>query len=163
LGGFEAMFSFENSFTIDPFWQYPKRGKMTLKARFLALAWQLRVAVMVIFAEAFATALVAIFFIVGLILDAKLLGAMIALCVMFAGTAAFVFFIARQLMFKKRWARSAAVFWQLIQLAVAWNSFTGEITGYFFGAWLIITAAAALYFLFTKVVVEETQEQIDRE
>ena len=136
---------------------------MTLKARFLALAWQLRIAVMVIFAEAVATGLVAIFFVVGLVLDAKLLGAMIALCVMFAATAAFVFFIARQLAFKKRWARSAAVFWQLIQIAVAWNSFTGEVTGYFFGTWLIITAAVALYFLFSKVVVEETQEQIDRD
>ena len=51
---------------------------MTLKARFLALAWQLRVAVMVIFAEALATAAVALFFIVGLLLDAKQLGAMIA-------------------------------------------------------------------------------------
>lgn len=136
---------------------------MSLKARFLALAWQLRIAVLTIFAEAVATAAVAIFFIVGLILDAKMLGAMIALCVMMAGTAAFIFFVVRQLIFKKRWARSAGVFWQLIQIAVAWNSFTGEVTGYFFGAWLIITAAIALYFLFTKAVVDATQEQIDRE
>ncbi|MBP6043772.1 MAG: hypothetical protein KA500_04605 [Rhodoluna sp.] len=136
---------------------------MSLKARFLALAWQLRVAVMVIFAEALATAAVALFFIVGLIVDAKQLGAMIALCAVMSGTAAFVFFIARQLVFKKRWARSAGVFWQLIQIAVAWNSFTGEVTGYFFGVWLLITAFTALYFLFTKVVVDETQEQVDRE
>ena len=136
---------------------------MRLKALFLALAWQLRVAVMTLFVEAIATAAVALFFIVGLILDAKLLGAMIALCVMMTGTAAFIFFVARQLIFIKRWARSAAVFWQLIQIAVAWNSFTGEVTGYFFGAWLIITSAIALYFLFTKVVIEATQEQIDRE
>jgi O-antigen/teichoic acid export membrane protein len=118
---------------------------------------------MVIFAEALATTAVAVFFLVGLIIDAKLLGAMIALCAVFVGTAAFVFFIARQLVFKKRWARSAAVFWQLIQIAVAWNSFTGEVTGYFFGAWLLITAFTALYFLFTKVVVDETQEQVDRD
>ena len=50
---------------------------MSLKARFLALAWQLRIAVMTIFAEAVATTAVAIFFIVGLILDAKMIGAMI--------------------------------------------------------------------------------------
>lgn len=136
---------------------------MSLKARFLALAWQLRVAVMVIFAEALATSAVAVFFIVGLLLDAKQLGAMIALCAVMSGTAAFVFFIARQLVFKKRWARSAGVFWQLIQIAVAWNSFTGEVTGYFFGVWLLATAFTALYFLFTKVVVDETQELVDRE
>jgi hypothetical protein len=136
---------------------------MTLKARFKALAWQLRVAVMVIFAEGLATAGVAIFFIAGLILDAKMLGAMIALCAMLVGTAAFIFFVARQLVFKKRWARSAAFFWQLIQIAIAWNSFTGDAIGYLFGAWLIATALVAIYYLFTKVVIEETREQIDRD
>ena len=136
---------------------------MTLKARFKALAWQLRVAVMVIFAEGLATAGVAVFFIAGLILDAKMLGAMIALCAMLVGTSAFIFFVARQLVFKKRWARSAAFFWQLIQIAISWNSFTGDAIGYLFGAWLIATALVAIYFLFTKVVIEETREQIDRD
>ncbi len=136
---------------------------MTLKARFKALAWQLRVAVMVIFAEGLATAGVAVFFIAGLILDAKMLGAMIALCAMLVGTSAFIFFVARQLVFKKRWARSAAFFWQLIQIAISWNSFTGDPIGYLFGAWLIATALVAIYFLFTKVVIEETREQIDRD
>lgn len=136
---------------------------MSLKARFLALAWQLRIAVMVIFLEALATAGVALFFIVGLFTDAKLLGAMIALCVVIGGTAAFLFFVARQLVFRKRWARSAAVFWQLIQIAIAWNSFTGESTGYFFGVWLLTTAVVALSLLFHPVVVESTNEQIDRE
>ena len=136
---------------------------MSLKARFLALAWQLRLAVMVIFLEALATAGVALFFIVGLFTDAKLLGAMIALCVVIGGTAAFLFFVARQLVFRKRWSRSAAVFWQLIQIAIAWNSFTGESTGYFFGVWLLTTAVVALSLLFHPVVVESTDEQIDRE
>lgn len=136
---------------------------MSLKARFLALAWQLRLAVMVIFLEALATAGVALFFIVGLFTDAKLLGAMIALCVVIGGTAAFLFFVARQLVFRKRWARSAAVFWQLIQIAIAWNSFTGESTGYFFGVWLLTTAVVSLSLLFHPVVVESTDEQIDRE
>jgi hypothetical protein len=136
---------------------------MTLKARFKALAWQLRVAVWVIFAEGLATAAVAVFFIAGLVLDAKLLGAMIALCVMLVGTAAFIFFVARQLIFKKRWARSAGFFWQLIQIAIAWNSFTGDPIGYIFGIWLIATSVISIYFLFSKVVIEETHEQIDRD
>ena len=136
---------------------------MTLKARFLALAWQLRLAVIVIFLEASATAGVALFFAFGLITDAKLLGAMIALTVIISATAAFLFFIARQLVFRKRWARSAAVFWQLIQIAIAWNSFTGEATGYFFGIWLLTTAVSGLSLLFHPVVVASTDEQIDRE
>ena len=136
---------------------------MTLKARFLALAWQLRVAVMVIFAEALATSVVAVFFVVALVTDAKLVGTLIALCVVIGGTAAFLFFVTRQLVYRKRWARSAAVFWQLIQIAIAWNSFTGEVLGYYFGVWLLVTAFVALYFLFNKRVVELTDEQIDRD
>ena len=136
---------------------------MTQKARFLALAWQLRVAVMVIFAEALATSVVAVFFVVALVTDAKLVGTLIALCVVIGGTAAFLFFVSRQLVYRKRWARSAAVFWQLIQIAIAWNSFTGEVLGYYFGVWLLVTAFVALYFLFNKRVVELTDEQIDRD
>jgi hypothetical protein len=136
---------------------------MTLKARFLALAWQLRVAVGVIFAEALATSVVAVFFVVALVTDAKLVGTLIALCVVIGGTAAFLFFVSRQLVYRKRWARSAAVFWQLIQIAIAWNSFTGEVLGYYFGVWLLVTAFVALYFLFNKRVVELTDEQIDRD
>jgi hypothetical protein len=136
---------------------------MTLKARFLALAWQLRVAVLVIFAEAVATSVVAVFFVAALVTDAKLVGTLIALCVVIGGTAAFLFFVSRQLVYRKRWARSAAVFWQLIQIAIAWNSFTGEVLGYYFGVWLLVTAFVALYFLFNKRVVELTDEQIDRD
>ena len=136
---------------------------MSLKARFLALAWQLRVAVMVIFAEALATSVVTVFFVVALVTDAKLVGTLIALCVVIGGTAAFLFFVSRQLVYRKRWARSAAVFWQLIQIAIAWNSFTGEVLGYYFGVWLLATAFVALYFLFNKRVVELTDEQIDRD
>jgi len=136
---------------------------MTIKARFLALAWQLRVAVGVIFAEALATSVVAVFFVVALVTDAKLVGTLIALCVVIGGTAAFLFFVSRQLVYRKRWARSAAVFWQLIQIAIAWNSFTGEVLGYYFGVWLLVTAFVALYFLFNKRVVELTDEQIDRD
>lgn len=136
---------------------------MSLKARFLALAWQLRVAVLVIFAEALAVSGVALYFLFGLVTDAVIVGALIALCAITAGTAAYIFFVARQLVFRKRWARTAAIFWQLIQIAIAWNSFTGEITGYYFGAWLLGTAFVGLYFLLTKVVAEQTTEEIDRD
>ena len=136
---------------------------MSLKARFLALAWQLRVAVMVIFAEGLATSAVALYFLFGLVTDAKLVGALIALCAITSGTAAYLFFVSRQLVFRKRWARTAAIFWQRIQIAIAWNSFTGEVTGYYFGAWLLATAFIGLYFLLTKAVAEQTTEEIDRD
>ena len=55
------------------------------------------------------------------------------------------------------------MFWQLIQIAIAWNSFTGEVTGYYFGVWLLATAFIGLYFLFNKTVVEQTTEQVDRD
>jgi hypothetical protein len=92
--------------------------------------------------------------------DAPTLFALIAI---FLLATLLLFFVARQLVFKKRWARSAAFFWQLIQLSVAWNSFSGEWANYFIGGYLVISSLATIYFLFTKAVVDETQEQVDKE
>lgn len=136
---------------------------MSLKARFLALAWQLRVAVVVIFAEALTISGVALFFIYGLLTDAKLIPTLVALCVVMTGAAAYLFFVARQLVFRKRWARSAGLFWQLFQIAIAWNSFGGEISGVYFGVWLVLSAFVGLFFLLNPVVVQETNEEIDRD
>jgi hypothetical protein len=92
--------------------------------------------------------------------DAPTLFALIAI---FLLATLLIFFVARQLIFKKRWARSAAFFWQLIQLSVAWNSFSGEWANYYIGGYLVITSLTTTYFLFTKAVVDETQEQVDKE
>lgn len=92
--------------------------------------------------------------------DAPTLFALIAI---FLLATTLLFFVARQLVFKKRWARSAAFFWQLIQLSVAWNSFSGEFANFYIGGYLVVSSIVTIYFLFTKRVIEETQEAVDRD
>lgn len=136
---------------------------MTLKNRFLALVWQLKIAIIILVLEASILALVSSSFLINIAYSPKSIPTLVALFAIFIGATLLLFFVARQLTFKKRWARSAAFFWQLIQLAVAWNSFTGQWANYYIGGYLVITSLATSYFLFTKPVVEATQEKIDRE
>lgn len=144
---------------------------MTLKNRFFALAKKHQIAVVVLLLESFGAIITTLAFAAGTISDltsnpnhvAILLGADISLIAIFALAAASVIFISRQLVFGKRWARSAAVFWQLIQIAIAWNSFTGDSAGMAVGAWLVITAAVGTYFLFSKDVIAGTTEKVDRD
>jgi hypothetical protein len=136
---------------------------MTLKQRFKALVWQLKIAIMLLVVEGSIMALVSISVIAGGLITLKNLPALLALFAISVFATLLIFFIARQLVFKKRWARSAAFFWQLVQLSVAWNSFTGQFANYYIGGYLVITSLAAIYFLFTKAVVDSTQEQVDRD
>lgn len=136
---------------------------MTIKQSFKALVWQLKIAIMLVLVEASIMALVSLSAIPNFFLTLKDLPTFIAIFAIFVGATAGLFFVARQLVFKKRWARSAAFFWQLIQLAVAWNSFTGQFANFYIGGYLVLTSAATIYFLFTKPVIEETQEAVDKE
>ena len=144
---------------------------MTLKNRFLALAKKHRIAVVILLLEALGAALTTAVFVAGTIVDSITkpeivsvsLGGYIAIDLIFLAATLVAFFTARQLIFQKRWARSSAVYWQLIQIALAWNSFTGDVLGYFFGGWLAGSAGVALYFLFSKEVIDGTAEKIDRE
>jgi len=136
---------------------------MTLKKRFSALVWQLKIAIIILLVEASIMALVSSTFVLNIAYAPKNIPTLIALFAIFVGCAALLFFVCRQLTFKKRWARSAAFFFQLIQLAVAWNSFTGQWANFAIGGYLVITSLATIYFLFTKPVIEETQEKIDRD
>jgi hypothetical protein len=136
---------------------------MTLKQRFKALVWQLKIAIMLLTLEASILGLVSLSAIPGGFITLKDAPTLFALIAIFLLATLLLFFVARQLVFKKRWARSAAFFWQLIQLSVAWNSFSGEWANYFIGGYLVISSFATIYFLFTKAVVDETQEQVDKE
>ncbi len=136
---------------------------MTLKQRFKALVWQLKIAIMLLTLEASILGLVSLSAIPGGFITLKDAPTLFALIAIFLLATLLLFFVARQLVFKKRWARSAAFFWQLIQLSVAWNSFSGEWANYFIGGYLVISSLATIYFLFTKAVVDETQEQVDKE
>ncbi len=129
---------------------------MTLKQRFKALVWQLKIAIMLLTLEASILGLVSLSAIPGGFITLKDAPTLFALIAIFLLATLLLFFVARQLVFKKRWARSAAFFWQLIQLSVAWNSFSGEWANFFIGGYLVISSLATIYFLFTKAVVDET-------
>jgi hypothetical protein len=136
---------------------------MTLKQRFKALVWQLKIAIMLVLLEASIMGLISISAIPGGFITLKDAPTLFALIAIFLLATAVLFFVARQLVFKKRWARSAAFFWQLIQLSVAWNSFSGEFANFYIGGYLVVTSIVTIYFLFTKQVIEETQEAVDRD
>jgi hypothetical protein len=136
---------------------------MTLKQRFKALVWQLKIAIMLLLVEASILGLVSLSAIPGGFITLKDAPTLFALIAIFLLATLLLFFVARQLVFKKRWARSAAFFWQLIQLSVAWNSFSGEFANFYIGGYLVITSVATIYFLFTKAVIDETQEKVDKE
>jgi hypothetical protein len=136
---------------------------MTLKQRFKALVWQLKIAIMLLLVEASILGLVSLSAIPGGFITLKDAPTLFALIAIFLLATLLLFFVARQLVFKKRWARSAAFFWQLIQLSVAWNSFSGEFANFYIGGYLVITSLATIYFLFTKAVIEETQEKVEKE
>ena len=144
---------------------------MSLKNRFFTLAKKHKMAVVLLALESIGSAVLTLIFIAGVFSDYQVrpeivlthIPDYIALGSIFLLATLMFFFITRQLLFSKRWARSAAVFAQLIQLAIAWNSFTGDSLGFVFGGWLIATSALSLYLLFSKDVIEATVEKIDRD
>jgi len=136
---------------------------MTLKQRFKSLVWQLKIAIMLVLLEASIMGLISISAIPGGFITLKDAPTLFALIAIFLLATTLLFFVARQLVFKKRWARSAAFFWQLIQLSVAWNSFSGEFANFYIGGYLVVTSIVTIYLLFTKQVIEETQEAVDRD
>ena len=55
----------------------------------------------------------------------------------------------------KRWARSAGVFWQLIQIAIALGTFEASLLG---GFAIALPSLAVLFTLFSSEVVKATSE-----
>ena len=60
----------------------------------------------------------------------------------------------------KPWARSAAVFWQTVQLAIAYGSFSGQFAQPAIGWALIVPSLAVLYLLFSKPVGPMLQRKL---
>lgn len=87
----------------------------------------------------------------------------LALFGMVAGATAWVLFVAYSLTRGKRWARSAALFWQLVQLAIATGSFTGQFGSLWIGWSIAAPSAAVLMLLFSKKVVAATLAGLDPE
>jgi hypothetical protein len=80
----------------------------------------------------------------------------VALFALVAAAAAWVIFIGFALLKRKRWARSGGVFWQLVQLAVATGSFSGQFGSQAIGWSLILPSLLGLGLLFNKKVVAAT-------
>ncbi len=78
-----------------------------------------------------------------------------ALLVLTLGAASWLTFAGRAIAKGKRWARSAGIFWQLIQLAIALGTFEASLL-YCYA--IAIPSLAVLFTLFTKAVVKATSE-----
>lgn len=80
----------------------------------------------------------------------------VALFALVAAAAIWVVFVSLSLFKGRRWARSAGVFWQLVQLAVASGSFSGQFGSQAIGWSLILPSVLVLALLFSKKVVAAT-------
>jgi hypothetical protein len=82
----------------------------------------------------------------------------VALLALVLATAAWLIFVSIKLFVGRRWARSAAVFWQLVQLAVASASFGGQFGSQAIGWLLIIPSVFVMVLLFSKKVIAATSQ-----
>jgi hypothetical protein len=82
----------------------------------------------------------------------------IFLLLLAAGSTAWVITFTRQMIARRRWARSAAFFWQLLQAAVGAGALAEEGGNFLFGLFLVGISVVVLVLLFNKKVVQETNE-----
>jgi hypothetical protein len=83
----------------------------------------------------------------------------IFLIVLAFGATAWVLLFMRGLLRKKRWARSAAFFWQLLQAVTGAGALAETGSNQLIGALLVVLAGAVGLLLFNKTVVFETNEE----
>ena len=95
--------------------------------------------------------------------DTKSLVTSVALFALVAAAAVWVIYVAFSLFKGKRWARSGGVFWQLVQLAVATGSFSGQFGSQAIGWSLIIPSVVVLALLLSKKVVAATMGTIEKD
>jgi hypothetical protein len=68
---------------------------------------------------------------------------------------------SRGILNKKRWARSAAFFWQLLQAVVGAGAVVETGFSQVIGALMVIVSGIAVVLLFNKTVVADTNEATD--
>jgi len=88
--------------------------------------------------------------------SARNLTTSLALLALVVAAACWLVFVALNLWKGRRWARSAGVFWQLVQLAIATGSFSGQFGSQAIGWGLIIPSLTVLFLLLSKKVVAAT-------
>lgn len=83
------------------------------------------------------------------------------LLVLAAGSTLWVLTFSKGLLNKKRWARSAAFFWQLLQAVVGAGAIAETGTSRILGAALVMISGMTVLLLFNSKVVEATNEETD--
>ena len=83
----------------------------------------------------------------------------IFLIVLAFGATAWVLFFIRGLLAKKRWARSAAFFWQLLQGVLGAGALAEQGINQMLGAALVLLSGVVVLLLFNKTVVFQTNEE----
>ena len=81
------------------------------------------------------------------------------LLVLAAGSVLWILQFSRGLLRKKRWARIAAFFWQLLQAAVGAGALAEEGFSQIIGAVLVLLSGITVVLLFNSIVVEATNEE----
>ena len=121
----------------------------------------IKLAVAILALEALAPAFLAAWDLIDILSGkALMLSALLAQLALWLGAALWVGFTARRLYEGRPWARSAAVFWQLVQLAVAWGSFTGKYANWWIGGALIVTSLLVFVLVLSKQSLEHTARDI---
>ena len=87
--------------------------------------------------------------------------AQVFLVVISVAAVLWVLHFSRGILNKKRWARSAAFFWQLLQAVVGAGAVAETGSSQLIGALLVIVSGITLVLLFNKNVVAETNEATD--
>jgi hypothetical protein len=83
------------------------------------------------------------------------------LLVLAAASTLWVLTFSRGLLNKKRWARSAAFFWQLLQAVVGAGAIAETGTSQILGALLVLVSGLVVLLLFNSKVVEATNEETE--
>ena len=121
----------------------------------------IKLAVAILALEALAPAFLAAWDLIDILSGkALMLSALLAQLALWLGAALWVGFTARRLYEGRPWARSAAVFWQLVQLAIAWGSFTGKYANWWIGGALIVTSLLVFVLVLSKQSLEHTARDI---
>jgi hypothetical protein len=95
--------------------------------------------------------------------EVKSLATMLALAALGLILLAWLGVTFRALSQGRRWSRNATLFWQLVQLAVAWGSFTGQFANAAIGIGLIVPSVLVIGLLFSRPVFAATQGEIPEE
>jgi hypothetical protein len=85
----------------------------------------------------------------------------IFLIVLALAATAWVLNFTRGILDKKRWARSAAFFWQMLQGVIGAGALAEQGSNRLIGAFLVLLSGVVVLLLFNKTVVFETNEETE--